>query len=562
MDTSLSTTADGGNSNGGNEGKERGLKEGLNEDKAEQSERSDDDSSESSSEETNNSTPLNITTAIADSPSRDEPSRDEAVETPTLTRSQAIRARLREREKRLTSLVRGSKEDGNTSFLEKLAKVESNLKQMEEEKSQLKNELNKLQEATGDDEYLKEQMRSIQEGFDKQVKKIQSLDDELVSKNSEIDNLRDELVVKLRKIVELEFDLETHEIHFTSYAAEQFELGEEALAEIRAGSDKKSVASIGSDDQKPVSPRRNLSGSARKLISKLLADLDKLEARYKEEKLLSAAKMEEFRLENSELRTRIQVLETKAENGADGEPSNNVEQMKPNDLSSAEWHNVVYLRKRVETLEAKNTLYRKEMERLHEEFRVSKVEAEEDARAAVTEIDRLQLDNDNMKARIKSLGTRKFKKDKTVEHFTAIEETIKRKFSKMQKLVANQEIKDRQILALKKEVTNLRMTEIGQMSSTASKDLYTEFDSNLLRQKQSSHSTMPSEDRSKDAGYVEELQAELREAQRQLVKKDQELVIERAKAASTAAGLLARITELTGRKAEPSQKQVPSRFYH
>jgi len=555
MDTSLSTTADGGNSNGGNEGKEKGLKEGLNEDKAEQfqqSEGSDDDSSETSSEETNNSTPLNITTAVAGSPSRDE-----AVETPTLTRSQAIRARLREREKRLTSLVRGSSADGNTSFLDKLAKVESNLKQMEEEKSQLKNELNKLQEATGDDEYLKEQMRSIQEGFDKQVKKIQSLDDELVSKNSEIDNLRDELVVKLRKIVELEFDLETHEIHFTSYAAEQFELGEEALAEIRAGSEKKSVASIGSDGQKPVSRRK-----ASKLISKLLSDLDNLEARYKEEKLLSAAKMEEFRLENSELRTRIQVLETKAENGADGEPSNNVEQMKPNDLSSAEWHNVVYLRKRVETLEAKNTLYRKEMERLHEEFRANKIEAEEDARAAVTEIDRLQLDNENMKARIKSLGTRKFKKDKTVEHFAVIEETIKRKFSKMQKLVANQEIKDRQILALKKEVTNLRMTEIGQMSTTASKDLYTEFDSNLLRQKQSSHSTMPSEDRSKDAGYVEELQAELEEAQRQLVKKDQELVIERAKAASTAAGLLARITELTGRKAEPSQKQVPSRFYH
>jgi hypothetical protein len=66
-----------------------------------------------------------------------------------------------------------------------------------------------------------------------------------------------------------------------------------------------------------------------------------------------------------------------------------------------------------------------------------------------------------------------------------------------------------------------------------------------------------------DSDVVASLRKQLHEAQQQLVKKDQELVIERAKAASTAAGLLARITELTGQRADgkSAAKQVPLRFY-
>ncbi len=62
-----------------------------------------------------------------------------------------------------------------------------------------------------------------------------------------------------------------------------------------------------------------------------------------------------------------------------------------------------------------------------------------------------------------------------------------------------------------------------------------------------------------DASFVHELKVQLRQAQQQLVKKDQELVIERAKAASTTAGLLARITDLSDKK--PSSLRRDSRRF-
>ena len=39
----------------------------------------------------------------------------------------------------------------------------------------------------------------------------------VVTKDDEIERLHEELIDKLRRVVELEFDLETHEVHYTNY---------------------------------------------------------------------------------------------------------------------------------------------------------------------------------------------------------------------------------------------------------------------------------------------------------------------------------------------------------
>lgn len=472
--------------------------------------------------------------------STDKASDSEGGDPEPVNKRESIRARLRQSEMRLTSLVRTTSGDGENSFISQMRSVQQKMQEVEKEKSALENELAKLQNATDGDDFLKEKMTSIQDGFMKQVKLIQKLEDEVLAKNNEIDHLRHELVDKLRRIVELEFDLETHSVHYTDYASEQFKLGEEALAEIQGMQKEESGDIMGdnSDQAKKLPPRR-----AQKLISKLLADLDDLESRYKEEKLENAANVGKMELETEELKTRVHVLMSRL-----GEADHFSEDISESSTSSADKMDVTYLRKRVETLEAKRALFRGELRKLHGEVANTKKQSREAVKKAESEVDRLFLENEAMKSRIKVLETDIMEGDQSSAQYAEIEQKIDEKFRVIKKLETELDIKDRQIEALKKDVTNRRIKNIASNNAGAKGDSrFSELDADLLKndiaeQQASSMVT------GANAAYVQELQKQLQSAQQQLVKKDQELVIERAKAASTAAGLLARITELTARQ--------------
>ncbi|GKZ00027.1 hypothetical protein MPSEU_000956100 [Mayamaea pseudoterrestris] len=487
------------------------------------------------------------------------------------SKRESIRARLRAQEQRLSSLVRSTSGDGlggGAGLMDQMKSVRESLKQMEEEKSQLEQELVRLKGATDDDDYLKEKMGSIQEGFEKQVKKIQSLQDEVDDKNNEIDLLRTQLVMKLQRIVELEFDLETHEVHYTTYAADQFKLGEEALQELKMESQtnlNESTSSLAADgmdaDGKPkkLTPRR-----AQKLISKLLSDLDNLEIRYKEEKLRSASVTEKLKIEKSDLEMRCQLLENSARNRGEAVEGDDSSEEK---LPSIDSIGMYALRKRCETLEARMRLQKKELVKLHQEIDDTKRNANDDLRRAEIELEHLNAENEALKTRLREfedkkkqrLSIRKKKEDKSSEIYAGIEEKINSHTDKLMAMESSIEIKNRQIDTLKKEVTNLRLREISEGKIKGSK--FTSKDSEVLRSGPARSSGIGMGE-GVDNDYIKDLQRQLQESQQQLVKKDQELVIERAKAASTAAGLLARITELTGKKAdERGGKQVPLRFY-
>jgi hypothetical protein len=483
---------------------------------------------------------------------------------PEMSARERIRAKMREQEKRLSSLVRSSSSDGGSSMISQMKDVEANLKKMESEKSELEGELNRLKNATDGDDFLKEKMSGIQEGFEKQLKRIQALEDEVLAKDGELDHLQVELMRKLHRIVELEFDLETHDVHYTAYASEQFKLGEDALAEIkshekilkRAGGDSESsLAGENSPDQKLTAKR------AQKLISKLLSDLDSLEARYKQEKLDMSAKAAQINMENEQL--RFQVLKNHLEEG-----DKSTEDLSES-VSSVDMESVVYLRKRVETLEAKRFLYRNDMEKLGAELKLSRVEAAAESKKANHEVDRLYQENEAGKARISSLEgslNKKYKKkDETAaKDFEDIEHAIRYNYVEISKLEASLDIRDRQLATMKKELGVLRMREIGEGKTEGGP--YSEFDTDLVRK--TAMSTKVIDDNQSglteptDASFMQDLKLQLRQAQQQLVKRDQELVIERAKAASTTAGLLSRITELSDQKHadEKTERRNSRRF--
>mmetsp|Transcript_17710 Transcript_17710/g.33583 ORF Transcript_17710/g.33583 Transcript_17710/m.33583 type:complete len:520 (+) Transcript_17710:87-1646(+) len=457
------------------------------------------------------------------------------------SKREALRAKLRGAEKRLLQFT-SSNSSGGSGFLGQMAAVQADLKKVEEEKNKLESELSKLRDSTGDDAYLNEKMSSIQEGFDKQVEKIRSLQEEVITKDDEIERLHEELIEKLRRVVELEFDLETHEVHYTNYAKEQFKLGEDALAEIKGLKDMQDKgASMDDPEVQIMAPRK-----AQKLISKLLADLDDLEARYKEDKLESSSKVHRVELVNEQLRTRVQVLE-------DSLAATNASKTEGSGPSNSSEH-VLTLRKRVNTLEGKLTLSRKEIKRLTTEIENAKDQGESEAKEYKVQCDRLKMENDALKARIAEFESAKEKRgllrrkkgSNGQDHFEDVENRIIDAYEKIAKLEAEREIKDRQISTLKNEVTTLRMKDIanGKLEGTTA----TKSDTDLLRSPASRSTDFHASADSDDA-FVSDLKAQLQEAQQLLVKKDQELVIERAKAASTAAGLLARITEISGSKA-------------
>lgn len=531
-------------------------------------------------------------------------------------RADSIRARLRQQERRLTDLVQRQTSVESTTegkFKQEMNDVKSNLDKVEQEKYALEQKLEFLKnqqvqdqaalsshDVTDHDAFLRDKLNGIQRGFQEQASKIQALETEVVSKNAEIDKFRYEIVCKLKRIVELEFDLEMHDIHYTDYANNQFKLGDDALALMNQdqpeGQGKHEESDHGWSEDKfedDIALSKAISGlpdsedggeaiviegtimgerkkltpkRAQKLIAKLLKDLDHLEATYKKEKLKTVRSSEVLKNENEDLRTKIHVLESEqkqlqsmSKHGKSG----------MNDVSG--YMNIYQLRKRVETLEAKRFLYRKEITRLQDEMKEIENESKNKSHKHDAELGQLQLQLEASNARYKSLVE---EKDGQVDgqhenHYTVIEQRIMENYEMVAKLEASMEIKDRQIATLKKEIQQLRLTQIAKAKTGTG---YSQIDSDVLAaEKESSRrlngqsdgeDSEPEENTKADvtAAFVADLQKQLLMAHEQLVKKDQELVIERAKSACMAANLLDRIAELDkeAEKAKRRESMKPS----
>ena len=519
--------------------------------------------------------------------------REDKLDDDTTNRRENLRAKLRQSEARLLKFTRS--EDATGGIIGHMAAVTADLKKIEEERSMLEVELGQLQNKTDDqnDEFLKKQMAGIQEGFKKQVEMITGLQEELAIKEDEIAQLREDLVKKLRRIVELEFDLETHSVHYTNYAKEQFKLSEEALAEINSSilqsadvevTEAASPSTLDGDVSfRSVGTRHGSQRKAEKLITKLLGDLDDLEARYKVDRLDSASEIHKSQMTIDQLTTRIEVLEqelaSSRKSSDDAENSNDfdrsTEQKPPLHSSDAgeESMTVQVLRRRNQALEARRVLSQREIERLSAALSAHHASTNELTLQHQNTIDELKMDNSTLRARLNEMENSSTRQNQrggggilkkmtsrskslasasvvpqhpSGELYASIQKRLQQYVGKLALLEAEQSVKNRQISTLKQEVASLRMREIAVGNNVA----YSEDDSNLLKSQvgrgrmRRDGSTECSDEggKSEDDSYICELQMQLQEANHLLVKKDQELVIERARSASTAAGLLARIT--------------------
>ena len=424
---------------------------------------------------------------------------------------EALRAKLREQEKRLSNMVRTTQQNHHqqqqqqqpttpspemaaakeiadaaaavsAKAMEELKNVKAKLEGVEQEKSRLESEVKLLKQLMSESEALKSNYADMDERFEKQLKRSHDLRAKLTEKDDEIEMLRSELAKKLQRIVELEFELETHELNYTNYADELFKLGEDALEEIKG---KHGDHHLPEDAQTPK--------KAKRLISKLLADLDDLEMRYKDEKLKSASMLEEMRMENTELQTQVQILEQKMgllspNSGKHAHDANmEVEDGNVDHCDDDEDDIVPQQKRRIEKLEAKNALYRKEMEKLKAELAETRRDAQADAQRAEHNLTRLQNEVYNLKAHVEHLEAKhkwggvnkKKQKGHAAEQYAAIEKRIEDNYHQVIRLQNSVEIKDRQIATLKIEVANLRKKEIadGHIKDTH----FTESDAQILR---------------------------------------------------------------------------------
>jgi hypothetical protein len=229
-----------------------------------------------------------------------------------------LRARLREREKRLVELIRSSQEHSRNGIMRNGASMSNNntdrltntpgsslSRSSVAASTTVDSNPRRLMDATAidDDRFpwqrtmregptvgsmqeavleleqsraIEKTILEIEQASSQQTVRIKALEGELAMKNMEVNELRNDLVRKLEKIVSLELELEN----------QNFSL--EPNEENASGLELADVEEI----------NRLTAGEARVYFSQLLKDLKALEELYKEERVKSAALQDELRLEN------------------------------------------------------------------------------------------------------------------------------------------------------------------------------------------------------------------------------------------------------------------------
>ena len=190
-----------------------------------------------------------------------------------------LRARVRENERRLGALVRtrGGDAYNGDSVLDKYSSEDWDRENFARPRMK-----------DGKSNSLYDKLSGIEEGFAQQARKIKTLEGNLGDRDDEIKLLRSELVKKLEKIVELEFELKAT---MPAFDEDLLSLGGDQLYDIDLN-----------DSVRGTDSRSNELRGAKLMVTKLMTDLKNLENRYKEEQLKAARVIEELRLQNGDLR--------------------------------------------------------------------------------------------------------------------------------------------------------------------------------------------------------------------------------------------------------------------
>jgi hypothetical protein len=235
----------------------------------------------------------------------------------------SVRQRLRDQEAKIAFLLQPRSSgvpatNASDGVLLKLVQtLENDLKKTEQEKTRLQEKLEQLeqkqqQQEQGDDhasissvgveEHSQaatvEAAATSAEGAEALAGKVTSLQLELRRKTHEILLLHDRWETTLHTMVKYQVDLETHDLHYTDYAAQQFQCGKETLQEFR---------DLTAQDQPPAT--RQLGKQAKHMMSTLLNDLEVLGERYQESRINHELQLAHYKQRQLEWQHRATVLE-------------------------------------------------------------------------------------------------------------------------------------------------------------------------------------------------------------------------------------------------------------
>ena len=235
-----------------------------------------------------------------------------------------VRQRLRDQEAKIAALLHPRPSGATTTvpvtnasegvLLKLVHRLENDLKKTEAEKALLQEKVDQLQKLQqerpdGDDvsvSSLEEQSHAAVDSSSKKpapgdevlAEKIAALQLELRRKTHEILLLQDRWETTLQKMVQYQVDLETHDLHYTDYAAQQLQAGDETLKEF---------TELTAKDQPPAT--RQLGKQARHMMSTLLRDLEVLGERYQESRRNQELQLADYKQKHLEWQHRARVLE-------------------------------------------------------------------------------------------------------------------------------------------------------------------------------------------------------------------------------------------------------------
>jgi hypothetical protein len=288
------------------------------------------------------------------------------------------RGKVREQEERVNTMIKSTTH--HTDEYKMLKRQLQNLSSALQEKD-MEHEVLRAQVLRGKKkipEYeIDYQTESIkyQKQLQAQTERMEVLECERRAKSDEVDKLRLELEDRVRVIVEYEIDLETHNIHYTSYSEERQQLEEDALNEVFD-------ENIPKDEREIIDATLEQKYGCRtqQLISMLLTDYADVEARYKRDQLASTKMMVQLRSQIQELKATVAVLE---------------EQLKERESNYPLTPSSSFLVQRIHQMEIENRVLQESNQELKEKVREADESKEQVLQEKQRGIEKLTLEKDS-----------------------------------------------------------------------------------------------------------------------------------------------------------------------
>ena len=373
------------------------------------------------------------------------------------------RGKVREQAERVNNMIKSTTHQAADECKMLKAQVQylsSALKEMEHAVSRVQVVRHKKKIPENEIDYQTESEK-CQKQLQAQTERMEVLECERRAKADEVDNLRVELEDRLRVIVEYEIDLESHNIHYTSYAEERQQLEEDALNELYD-------EDISEDKMEIIDALAQKYGCRiQQLISMLLTDYADIEARYKRDQLANTKGMVQLQSQTQELKATVAVLE---------------EQLKEKELKYPVTLSSSFLVQRIHQLEREKRIVQESNQELKEKVRQADESKEPVLQEKQQEIERLTLEKNSADMLALALQDQRYReKSRNTAASSAVHlkltERIQEQNKDMVRLQKELQGKNERIAVLRSEAINYQIRsfpiyceDIGSFSKAADDD--------------------------------------------------------------------------------------------